>query len=159
MRRTEEKVSVFLDPSSLLKISCTSEQSKDNQEVLSLILHCKTMHCCRMTSPSTSTTSGTLTTSTLSSRVDWFQEEEVSKGTGSQCFSMPVNQMYASQDVEEVQYDLDTPGITVYKNTWRVHQKYSILVQFEARSGKRIAVLSNPIAHNRSFQHFTCDFD
>ena len=69
-------------------ISCISEQSKDTQEVLSLILLCKTMHCCRMTSPSTSTTSGTLTTCTPS-RVDWFREEEVSKGTNSQCFSQP----------------------------------------------------------------------
>ena len=40
------------------------------QEVLSLIQHCKTMYCCRMTSPSTSTTSGTLTTCTPSSRAD-----------------------------------------------------------------------------------------
>ena len=36
-------------------------------------------------------------------------------------------------------------------------QKYSILVQSEARSKKRIVVLSNPIAGNRSFQHTTCD--
>ena len=34
---------------------------------------------------------------------------------------------------------------------------YSILVQFEARSEKRIAVLSNTIPRNRSFQHFTGD--
>ena len=31
------------------------------------------------------------------------------------------------------------------------------LVQSEVRSKKRIAVLSNPIARNRSFQHTTCD--
>ena len=30
--------------------------------------------------------------------------------------------MYANQDLEEVQYDLDTPRIAVYKNTWRIHQ-------------------------------------
>ena len=33
-----------------------------------------------------------------------------------------VNPMYVNQDLEEVQYDLDRPRITVYKNTWRVHQ-------------------------------------
>ena len=30
--------------------------------------------------------------------------------------------MYANQDQEEVQYDLDKPRIAVYKNTWSVHQ-------------------------------------
>ena len=30
--------------------------------------------------------------------------------------------MYANQDLEEVQYDLDKPRIMVYKNTWRVHE-------------------------------------
>ena len=35
--------------------------------------------------------------------------------------------------------------------------KYNLLVQFEARWKKRIAVLSNPIARNRSFQHTTCE--
>ena len=37
--------------------SCISEQSRDIQEVISLILHCKTMYCCQRTSPSTSITS------------------------------------------------------------------------------------------------------
>ena len=36
--------------------SCISEQFKDIQEVISLILHCRTLYC-RRTSPSTSTTS------------------------------------------------------------------------------------------------------
>ena len=40
--------------------SCTSEQFRDIQEVILLIHYCKTMYCCRMTLPSTSTTSGTL---------------------------------------------------------------------------------------------------
>ena len=103
-------------------ISCISEQSRDVQEVLSLILHCKTMYCCRMTSPSTSTTSGTLTTCTPRSRADCFQEEEVSKVTGSQFFFTAVNPTYTHQHQEEVQYDLDKPRNAVYKNIWRVHQ-------------------------------------
>ena len=37
--------------------SCISEQFRDIQVVISLILHYKTMYCCQMTSPSTSTTS------------------------------------------------------------------------------------------------------
>ena len=37
-------------------------------------------------------------------------------------FSTAVNPMYASQDLEEVQYDLDKTIITVCKNTWRIQQ-------------------------------------
>ena len=33
-----------------------------------------------------------------------------------------MNPMYAREDLEGVQHDLDKPRITVYKNTWRVHQ-------------------------------------
>ena len=76
-------------PKIIPNISCISQQSRDIQEVLSLMLHCKKMYCCQMTSPSTSTMSGTLTTCTPWSWTDWFQEEEVSKGTDSQCFSQP----------------------------------------------------------------------
>ena len=47
-------------------MSCIPEQSRDIQEVLALVLHCKTMYCYRTTSPSRSTTSGTLTTCTPS---------------------------------------------------------------------------------------------
>ena len=96
-------------------ISNISRQWRDIQEELSKIQHRKTMYCCRMTSPIASTTSGTLTTCMPSSRVDWFREEEVSRGTGSPCLFTAVNPMYANQDQEEVQYDLDKPRIAVYK--------------------------------------------
>ena len=66
-------------------------------------------------------------------------------------FFKAVNPIYTNQDPEEVQYDLDKPRITVYENTWRVYQKYRILMQSEAPSKKRIAVLTNPIARIRSF--------
>ena len=104
-----------------LNISYIWEQSKDIQEVLSLIPRCKTMYCCWMTSPSTSTTSGTLTTCTPSSRADWLQEESLNRDEQSVFFTA-VNPMYANQDLEENQYDLDKPITTVCKNTWRVHQ-------------------------------------
>ena len=61
--------------------------------------------------------------------------------------------MYTNEDLEEVHYDLDKPRIAVYKKYVDNSPKYSFLVQSEARSKKRIAVLSNPIARNRSFQH------
>ena len=86
----------------LPNISCISRQSRDIQEVLSLILHCKKVCCYRTTSPSTSTTSGTLTTCTPSSRVDYFQEEEVSKWTGSRCFFTAVNPMDDDQSMEDI---------------------------------------------------------
>ena len=59
-----------LNPNSSKHFMYFSEQPRDIREVFSLILHCKTMHCCQMTSPSTSATSGTLTTCTPSSRAD-----------------------------------------------------------------------------------------
>ena len=37
-------------------------------------------------------------------------------------FFTAVNPMYASQDLEEVQYDMDKPRVAVYRNTWRIHQ-------------------------------------
>ena len=80
-----------------------------------LILHCKTMCCFRMTSPSTSTTSGTLTTCTPSSRADWVLEEKVSRGDRQSVFFRAVNPMYANQDPEGVQYDLDKPDLRCTK--------------------------------------------
>ena len=37
-------------------------------------------------------------------------------------FFTAVNPMYASQDLEKVQYNLDKPRITVYKITWRIQR-------------------------------------
>ena len=74
-------------------------------------------------------------------------------------FFTAVNPMYANQDLEEVQDDLDKPRITVFKKYLEIPLKYSALVQSEARSKKRISVLSNTVARNRSFQHTICDLD
>ena len=71
----------------LPNISCISQQFRDIREVISLILHCKTMCCYRMTSPSTSTTSGTRMNCTPLLKVNWSQEEEASRRIGNQCSS------------------------------------------------------------------------
>ena len=63
--------------------------------------------------------------------------------------------MYANQDLGEVQYDLDNGGVLKYLES---SPTYSMLGQSEARSKKRIAVLSNLITRNRSFQHTICDY-
>ena len=79
-----------------------------------MILHCKTVYCYRTTSQITSTTSGTLTTCN-----SWRKKSQ--KGPAVSVFHR-IEPMYANQDQEEVQYDLDKPRIVVHKNTWRVHQ-------------------------------------
>ena len=65
--------------------------------------------------------------------------------------------MYANQDLEDVKYDLDKPRIAVSQKFLENSPKHSLLVQFETRSEKRIAVLSNTIPRNRSFQHTSWD--
>ena len=49
--------------------------------------NCKTIYCCRMTLPSTSTTSGTPTRCIPLFKVDWSQVEKATEGTDSQCSS------------------------------------------------------------------------
>ena len=66
-------------------------------------------------------------------------------------FFTALNPMYTSQDLEEVQYDLDKPRITVYKNTWRVLQNTVYWCNLKLVQRKGFAVPSNPIARNRPF--------
>ena len=68
--RPKKSFQCCLNPYSSKHFLFFSGQSRDIQEVLWLILHCKTMYCCRMTSPSTSTTSGTFKTCTPSPKAD-----------------------------------------------------------------------------------------
>ena len=82
--------------------------------------------------------------------MDWFQEEEVSKGTSNPCFSLQWTRWTTINSC------LDKPRIAPYKNTWIPHQN-SVLVQFKARSQERIAILSNTITRNRSPQHTAFD--
>ena len=68
-----------------------------------------------------------------------------------------VNPMDDDQSMEEIRCGLDKPRIAPYKNTWKRLQNTVFLVQIEARSEERIAILSNTITRNRSLQHTTCD--
>ena len=121
-----------------------------------MILHWKTMYCCRMTS-SNNRPHRERSRHALHHPV-WMDYERKISQTGQAISVFHRREaIFASQDLEEVHYDLDKPRITVSKYTWRVHQGTVILVQSEAHSHRRIAVLSNPIARNRSCQHTTCD--
>ena len=62
------------------------------------------VYCCRITSLSSSTTSGTLMTYTPLSRTDWFQEKKSLNRDRQSVFFTAVNPMYANQDLKEVQY-------------------------------------------------------
>ena len=85
-----------------------------------------------------------LTTCTPSFNVDKTREVKVSRERHSVFFTA-VNPVYTYQNQEEVQYDLVEPRVAENKNTWPLHPNYSILVQFEACSEERSAVLSTTI--------------
>ena len=57
-RWSQQKIPVLLEPLPHLNFFKTFEQCRDIQEVLSLILHCKTTYCCHTASSSTSITLG-----------------------------------------------------------------------------------------------------
>ena len=72
-------------------------------------------------------------------------------------FFTALNPMEHDQGIEETRCNLDEPRIVPHKNTWRSHQKHSVLVQFETRSRDRIVILSNKITCNRSPPYISCD--
>ena len=138
-RRTKENWTLTLP-----YYSCTSERFRDILETISLILHCKTMHCCRRTSPSTSTTSEMKVKYIQSSTVDWSRRKKSQKGKAIRVFhcSKPYwrwpkhgrNSMQLGQ----------TKNRTIQKYL-ETSSKHSVLVQFKARSEERIAVWSKTI--------------
>ena len=67
------------------------------------------MYCCPRTSPSTSTTSGTLMNCAPSLKVDWSKEEEASKRTGNQCSSQQWTRWTTIKIWKKFKYDLDKP--------------------------------------------------
>ena len=76
-----------LNPHFLKKSLYIRAIHKDIHENISLIHYCKTMYYYRMTSPSTSTTSGTSTRCIPLFKVDWSREDEATGSTDSQCSS------------------------------------------------------------------------
>ena len=66
-------------------------------------------------------------------------------------FFTAVNPMYANQDPEEVQYDLDKPRIAVYKNTWIIHQNINIYTIWSSLKEKN----SSSIKLDRTQSSFT----
>ena len=110
--------------------SCISEQFRDIQEVISLILHCKTMYCCQRKKPPKG----------QAVRVFHCSEPDGRRSKHGR------NSMRLGQAKDRtVQMYLETSSI------------YSVLVQFRPRSEERIAILSNTITCNRSLQHTTCE--
>ena len=53
-------------------------------------------------------------------------------------FFTAVNPMYANQDLEEVQYDLDKPRVAVFKNTWRKHPNTVFWCNLKLAQRKRL---------------------
>ena len=101
-----------------------------------------------MTSPSTSTTSGTLTTCTPSSRADWFHEEKVSKGRGSQCFFTASGRSSVRSEQTQnygVQKYLESSPNTVYWCNLKLAQRRGLQF-YQTRS------------HAVVLYHTTCDY-
>ena len=67
-----------------------------------------------------------------------------------------VNPMEDDKCMEETPCDLTKPRIVPYKNSWNPPSKYGILVQFETRPRKKIAILPNKVACNRPLQRTAC---
>ena len=104
-------------------------------------------NCYRMTSPSTSTTSGTPTRCTPFFKVDWSQVSVLHSREHHGRLTWSTRSWIRSGQTQNrtVQTHLESSS------------QYSILVQFKACSEKGIAIPSNSIACNYSFKHSTCD--
>ena len=102
-----------------------------------------------MTSPSTSTTSGTFTRRTQLLKVDWSQEEKAIEGTDGPCSSRQWTRWTVHLIKEKLK-----PRIAPYKHTWRSHHN-TVFGAMKASSEKKIAILSNSVACNYSLRHIT----
>ena len=123
--------------------SCTFEQFKDIQETMLLILHCKTTYCFRKDSPNASATSKT--------RINGMRNKPQERKTSSLLHqSEPDGRRTGHRRNTVRSYDTKIRAIQEYLET---PYKYSILVQFEARSRERLAILPNTLTCSRSLQH------
>ena len=121
--RTEERVSILLEPELSSENFCTFVQLKDIQEVQS-ILHCKTiMYCYQKVSPSIFITVGN--GKELRSTVNHgLTPGAVSLKTSRQAVFFTVVHPMVNQDgLGETLCDLSQARIAPYKNTWKRFQK------------------------------------
>ena len=136
----------------LPNISCMSEQSRDILRRYSRWSYsarqCTVAGWLRRVQ---STTSGTLATCTPSSRKDWFQEEKVSKGTGSQCFSQLKPDVRQSRSGRSSIRSGANPELRCTRIPRGVHQNTVCWRNLKLVQRKGFAVLSNPIAAQSLF--------
>ena len=111
----KRKISMLCESKTLPINSCTFEQFKDIQEIMLLILHCKTMYC-------------------VTERV---YRVHLRRGERESMRS------HETKD-RAIQEYLETPS------------KNSILVQFEARSRERLAILPDTVTCSRSLRYTAC---
>ena len=73
-------------------------------------------------------------------------------------FFTAVNPMYARQDLEEFEYDLDEPRIAPFLQTWKAHHKtvYWCNLKLAQRKGLQNKQ-TNSITCNCSFKHTASD--
>ena len=110
------------------------------------------MYCCRMPSPSTSTTSGTPTTCTPThpGRID-SRRKKSQVGQAVSVFHSREPDVRQSRSGRSSIRSRQTQNYVVQEYL-ESSPTYNFLVRSEVCSKKRIAVQSNSIAHNRSFQ-------
>ena len=113
-RRTEENVSVLLEPSFRAiqgRSGCTLVDPKLHDNVLLPDDFAEYIYYIRNAHDMHSIIQGRLIPGGRSLKRD-----------RQSVFFTAVNPMHANQDLGEVQYDLGKPRLAVYKNTWRIHQ-------------------------------------
>ena len=133
---------------------CTLEQFKDILEVL-LILHCKTLYCYqKVYRVHVSRRNGKELRSIVNNGL-------IPGGTSLKrdrqaVFFTIVNPMDNQDGFGETLCDLSQARVAPYKNTWKRFQKTIFLVQFEARSTERTAILSNKVKLSFTLRHTAC---
>ena len=110
-----------------------------------------------MTSPSTSTTSGTPTRCTPFIPSGLIPGGKGNRSDRRSVFITAVNPIDSQPDRREVEYNLDKSRTAPYKHTWRAHHNTVYWCNLKLAQ-RGIAILSNSIACNYSFRHTTSDF-
>ena len=120
-RRKEEKVSILLESFFIQWILVLPINSRTFKRNFRWSFIARQKNCYRMTSLSTSTTSGALSRRTPLFKVDWSQEGTSNWRDRQSVFFTAVNPIEIQLDQKDVEYDLDKRRIAPYKHTWRAH--------------------------------------